>query len=34
MRGGMNYEQDSLVVFVHMTVILGGGFDTDGAIGE
>ena len=30
----MKYEQDSLVVFVHKTVILGGGFDTDGAVGE
>ena len=30
----MNYEHDSLVVFVHKTVILEGVFDTDGAVGE
>ena len=30
----MSYEQDSLVVFVHKTVILGGGFDTDEDVRE
>ena len=28
----MRYEQGSLVLFFQQTVILGGGFDTDGAV--